>query len=522
MRVSRIRHNPFEAAFTRATRLREAHATDTNWPYWYGTRKHHTPCGRKRVFPRYGSMPAGSIRKTIMSGWHGCRSRWGIARNMSKKTELLALSRRNLLRGAATATAAAAFAKAAAAQMALEEIINAPRRGTWDDQFDAKASGNAVNVVSNTPVLSPSNQINLLQAIGDYQAIVSNGGWPQVGGDKLRIGVVDASVRVLRQRLMISGDLDRSAGMSDSFDSYVDGAVKRFQARHGLPQDGVLGEYTVKALNVPADVRLAQLNTNLGRMQDMKPDLGARYVMVNIPAAYVEAVENDQVALRNTAIVGRESRPSPTLDSKIHEVILNPYWTAPRSIVEKDIVPLMQKDPTYLTRNNIRLIDGRGNEVPPESVDWFAPKAPDLMFRQDPGKINAMSSTKINFHNAHAVYMHDTPTQGLFNKLMRFESSGCVRVQNVRDLVVWLLKNTPDWNRQRIEQVIASRVNTPIQIVDPVDVHWVYITAWSAKDRVVQFRDDIYKLDGDAQLALQTTAGIEPVYGSVEDDILPQ
>src|SRR5690606_37884114 len=129
----------------------------------------------------------------------------------------------------------------------IDEVINAPRRGNWDDQFDAKASRVTPAMVSNSPMLSPNNQFNLLQAIGDYQAIVANGGWPQVNpGIKLQLGAIDPSVRVLRQRLMISGDLPRSAGVSDSFDSYVDGAVKRFQARHGLPEDGVLGEFTLK------------------------------------------------------------------------------------------------------------------------------------------------------------------------------------------------------------------------------------------------------------------------------------
>ncbi len=435
------------------------------------------------------------------------------------------MSRRALLRGAAVA-GVAALAGQASAQTAIDDVINAPRRGNWDDQFDAQVSRANANVVSNTPILSPSNVMHVQQAIANYQAIVANGGWPQVNpGVKLKLGVIDPSVQTLRQRLMISGDLPRSAGLSNSFDTYVDGAVKRFQARHGLPDDGVLGEFTLKALNVPADTRLMQLNVNLQRLQDIvSKQLEARYIMVNIPAAYVEAVENDRVALRNTAIVGRISRPSPLVSSKVSDIILNPYWTAPRSIVEKDIVPLMQKDPTYLARNNIRLIDGKGNEVAPETIDWFAPKAPNLMFRQDPGKINAMSATKINFPSPEAVYMHDTPTQGLFNKLMRFESSGCVRVQNVRDLIVWVLKYTPGWSRQQIEQVIASRVNTPIPVSDDVGVHWVYLTAWSARDNVVQFRDDIYQLDGNVQLALDTNIGVEQVAGSisVDDDLVPQ
>lgn len=440
---------------------------------------------------------------------------------MSDKTGMDVFSRRAVLRSALSA-GAAALAVPAFAQSAMDDVINAPRRGNWDDQFDAKVSRATVNVTSNNPILGPSSAQNVQLAMSQYQMIVSNGGWPQVPetAKPLQLGAVDSSVQALRQRLMISGDLPRDAGMSNSFDSYVDGAVKRFQARHGLPSDGVMGEYTMKAINVPATTRLTQLQTNLVRLQSMSGDLGPRFVTVNVPAAMVEAVEGGRVVMRNTAVVGRISRPTHLINSKIYEVILNPYWTAPRSIVEKDIVPLMRKDPTYLEKNNIRLIDGQGSEVSPSSVDWNAPKAPNLMFRQDPGKINAMSSTKINFHNPNNEYMHDTPSQGLFNKLMRFESSGCVRVQNVRDLVLWILKDTPGWDRQRVEQVIASRQNTPIKLQQEVPVYFVYITAWSAKDGVVQFRDDIYEKDGDQQLALQTTTGVEPA--ASDDDLLPR
>jgi murein L,D-transpeptidase YcbB/YkuD len=166
-------------------------------------------------------------------------------------------------------------------------------------------------------------------------------------------------------------------------------------------------------------------------------------------------------------------------------------------------VPLMRKDPTYLARNNIRLFDNKGEEVAPEMVDWNAEKAPNRMFRQDPGKGNAMSSTKINFHNPHAVYMHDTPQQGVFNKLMRFESSGCVRVQNVRDLNTWLLRDTPGWNRQAIEATIASRENKIIELTTPVPVYFTYFSAWASQDGVVQFRDDVYERDGVEELALR-------------------
>jgi murein L,D-transpeptidase YcbB/YkuD len=430
---------------------------------------------------------------------------------MSDSISNSSFSRRGFLRSAAL-LGAAAVAGPALAEGAMDDIINAPRRGNWDDQFDAKSSRTAAAIMSNNPIFGAGAATNLQQAIYDYEAISANGGWPQVQtNQKLKIGIVDPAVAQLRKRLMISGDLSKSAGISDSFDSLVEEGVKRFQARHGLPLDGVLGKYTLEAMNIPADTRLMQLRTNLTRVQAITEDLGQRYVMVNIPAAYIEAVENNRVAQRHTAIVGRITRPTPILDSKIYNVTLNPYWTAPRSIVEKDIMPLMRKDPMYLTDNKIRLFDGKGQEVDPTTIDWNAEKAPNLMFRQDPGKINAMASTKINFHNEFATYMHDTPSQGLFNKLSRFESSGCVRCQNVRDLTTWLLRDNPGWNRQHIEQVIKTGVNTPIQMTTEVPIYFKYITAWSAKDRVVQFRDDIYQMDGAQELALQTGLNQEPV-----------
>ncbi len=423
---------------------------------------------------------------------------------MTKPTRPDTLSRRRFIGRAAGIAAAAVVTGPAMAQTAIEEIINSPRRGSWDDQFDAKSSRSVAETATRHPIASADTIAFVERSIFDYQNLVAQGGWPFVPPvKKLRMGVAEPEVRILRQRLIASGDLDRNAGLSNAFDSYVDGAVKKFQARHGLPPDGVLGNYTYQALNVSADVRLGQLETNLVRLRSMSGFLGDRYVMVNIPAAQIEAVENGSVVLRHTAIVGKIDRQTPILNSKIHEIILNPYWTSPRSIIEKDIVPLMRKDPTYLARNNIRLFDNQGNEVPPEMVDWHAEKAPNLMFRQDPGKGNAMSSTKINFHNPHAVYMHDTPQQGVFNQLMRFESSGCVRVQNVRDLNTWLLRDTPGWNRQAIEATIASRENKVIELSTPVPVYFTYFSAWASEDGVVQFRDDVYERDGVEELALR-------------------
>ncbi|MDR6634061.1 murein L,D-transpeptidase YcbB/YkuD [Phyllobacterium sp. 1468] len=423
-----------------------------------------------------------------------------------KKFGSSALDRRTFLTGVATAGLAAVTTSAFAQQTDIGEILAAPRRGNWDDQFDARSTTRA-KVAGFQPIASPETVSFTESAINTYNQIVSGGGWPTVQPTvKLQLGVVDPSVSAMRKRLMISGDLAETAGLSNSFDTYVDAAVKRFQSRHGLPADGVMGQYSIAAMNVPADIRLGQLHTNLERLRKLaSDDQGPRYVMVNIPAAQIEAVEAGRVAQRHTAIVGKIDRQTPILDSKIQEVILNPYWTAPKSIIQKDIIPLMRKDPTYLTRNKIRLFNEQTREeIAPETVDWNTDDAVKLMFRQDPGKINAMSSTKINFPNQYAVYMHDTPQQGIFNKLMRFDSSGCVRVQNVRDLNVWLLRDTPGWDRQTMEATIKTGVNTPIAVTNPVPLHFVYVSAWSTGDGVVHLRDDIYEMDGQAALSIGT------------------
>lgn len=410
-------------------------------------------------------------------------------------------SRRFFLSGAG-AVAMAALSGAASAQDVIGEVLGSSRRGNWDDEFDARVSQGG-KVATTLPIFSPQTVAYVQQAIGQYQGIVAQGGWPVVPATKkLRLGVEDADVAILRQRLMVSGDLSPRAGISNSFDTYVDAALKRFQARHGLPQDGVMGQYTYAVMNVSAQVRLGQLETNLQRLQQQAGTLGDRYVNVNIPAAQIEAVENDRVVLRHTAIVGKVDRQTPLVASKINEIVVNPYWNAPVSIVRRDIIPLMRKNPNYLTDNKIRLIAPDGSEVDPMTVDWSTEEAAKYLFRQDPGAINAMASVKINFPSPDGVYMHDTPQQSLFDKLMRFDSSGCVRVQNVRDLVTWILRDTPGWSRQHFEQTIKTGANTPVPVTNPVPVYFTYISAWSTGDGVVQFRDDIYGRDGVDELQM--------------------
>ena len=412
------------------------------------------------------------------------------------------MKRREFLSGL-TALGSGLVAGPALAESPIASIIKSSERGAWTDQFDSRR-GDAKLSSTSTPVFSPQTPVFVERAMEDYRQIVASGGWPIVPANKkLRLGDSSRNVSLLRKRLVVTGDLDAKTGSSEVFDTWVDGAVRRFQARHGLPADGVMGKYSFAAMNVPASIRLGQLETNLVRLRSMSGYLGDRFVMVNIPAAQIEAVANGRVESRHTAIVGKRDRQSPVLASKIYELNLNPYWTSPVSIVKKDLIPLMRKDPQYLADNKIRIFDRKTlEEIPPSSIDWNSDEAVNYMFRQDPGKINAMGSVKINFPNPHAVYMHDTPQQSLFSKLLRFESSGCVRVQNVRDLITWLAKDTPGWGRRQIEQVIESGDRIDVDLASPVPVYWNYITAWSTRNGVVQFRDDIYGRDGAEQLAL--------------------
>ncbi len=409
-------------------------------------------------------------------------------------------SRRFFLSGA-SALAATLVAGRASAQSVIDDILKSSSRG-WDDTFDARVSTGG-KVASNLPIFSPQTISYTEQAIAQYQNLVAQGGWGHVPDTKkLKLGVIDADVVPLRQRLMVTGDLSQSAGLSQSFDSYVDSAVKRFQARHGLPSDGVLGKYSYAAMNVGAQTRLGQLQTNLGRLREKAGTLGDRYVLVNIPAAQIEAVENGRVVLRHTAIVGKIDRQTPIVNSRINEIIVNPYWTSPVSIVRKDIIPLMRKNPDYLKDSHIRMFAPDGSEVDPLTVDWSTEEAAKYRFRQDPGANNAMATVKINFPSPDGVYMHDTPQQSLFNNLMRFDSSGCVRVQNVRDLVTWILRDTPGWSRQHFEAAIKSGESQPVAVTNPVPVHFLYVSAWSTGPGVVQFRDDVYGWDGVDELQI--------------------
>ena len=202
------------------------------------------------------------------------------------------------------------------------------------------------------------------------------------------------------------------------------------------------------------------------------------------------------VVSRHAAVAGKPDRPSPDINSKIIQINFNPYWTVPASIVRKDLIPKMQDQPEYLTDNHIRIFDATHRELQPSQINWYSNDATSYTFKQDPGSFNSLGSIRINFPSQYGVYMHDTPLKNLFGDDFRFHSSGCMRVQNVRLLVAWLLQETRGWTLEDIDRVIKSGDRKDAQLTKPVPLHWVYITAWSGGDGVVQFREDIYGKDG--------------------------
>ena len=361
----------------------------------------------------------------------------------------------------------------------------------------------AALALSHEPTYDEGTAQRIREAALSYSDLAVRGGWPVIAAEaKFAIGVPGPHDDLLRQRLLISGDLaaDKASG---PYDDAVAEAVKRFQTRHGLAATGTVTPRTLAALNVSVQKRIKQLEASLERLANMSFPFGPRYVVVNLPATFAEAVENDVVVRRYRVIVGKTEKPSPTLTADITSVNLNPTWTVPSSIAKTEISAHMRKDPTYLSRMHMDVLDAHDNPIDPGTVDWSGTRTPNFTVRQQNGAFNALGAVKIDMPNPYSVYMHDTNQRNLFSDDYRFDSHGCSRVDNVRDLAAWLLKDQPQWNRAAIDAAIATGARQDIHLSKKVPVAWIYLTAWMTRDQTIQFRNDIY--DQDTQL-LEATA----------------
>ena len=362
----------------------------------------------------------------------------------------------------------------------------------------------AALALSHQPTFDEGTAQRIREAALSYADLAIRGGWPMIPAEaKFALGVAGPHDDLLRQRLILGDDLAADK-ISGPFDADVAEAIKRFQVRHGLAATATMTPRTLAALNVPVQKRIRQLEASLERVDHMNFQFGQRYVVVNLPAAFAEAVENDVVVRRYRVIVGKTEKPSPTLTAEITSVNLNPTWTVPSSIAKTEISAHMRKDPTYLSRMHMDVLDAHDAPIDPRSVDWSGARTPNFTVRQQSGAWNALGAVKIDMPNSYSVYMHDTNQRNLFSDDYRFDSHGCSRVDNVRDLAAWLLQEEmAKWNRAAIDAAIATGQRLDIPLPKKVPVAWIYLTAWMTRDQTVQFRSDIY--DQDEQL-LEATA----------------
>jgi murein L,D-transpeptidase YcbB/YkuD len=359
------------------------------------------------------------------------------------------------------------------------------------------AAPRALVSTSSIPTLDEGTGQRIAAAMLSYSALEVQGGWSTLPPStaKLAPGASGPDVALLRRRLAVTEDLAADKAEGDVYDATVTAAVKAFQGRHGLEETGSVGAKTLAALNVPVKKRLRQLAASFDRLAAMDFQFGQRYVVVNLPAAFAEAVDGDKVVRRHVVQVGKAERPSPTLTTHITTINLNPTWTVPLGILKKDVIPKMRKDPGYAARMHMRVLDSAGNEVDPHSVDWNSDHAPNFMIRQDSGPWNALGSVRIDMPNPHSVYMHDTSHKEFFGADYRFQSSGCTRVEDPRALATWLLSDNPGWGRREMDAAIAKGERTDIRLTHKVPVAWVYLTGWATRDNVIHFRDDVYGHD---------------------------
>lgn len=349
--------------------------------------------------------------------------------------------------------------------------------------------------------LDSSQQERLDRAIVFYEEIAGQGGWETLqNGSSLSAGMREERVRLLRRRLRASGDFDDERMGADPllFDVALTEAVISFQSRHGLGETGVVDHLTRQRLNLTPRQLLNRLRDSRARWEELPVDKNMRRVWVNIPEASVTAIARGKIDFSVKGIVGHPTRQTPQLSSTIKRIVVNPSWSVPRSITIKDFLPRQQADPTYVTRNNIRVFKGWGadmREVDPQQLDWksFSRDHFPYHLRQDPGPTNSLGRYKFDFPNEYDVYLHDTPVQTLLDLSYRTLSSGCVRVEDSPRLAQWLAADAAG------PQLVAAEASgfsesRSVALQDPVSVDLVYLTAWVGLDDRVRFRSDVYQL----------------------------
>lgn len=330
-----------------------------------------------------------------------------------------------------------------------------------------------------------------------YRAIQANGGWPMVPpGPTLREGDSGPRVDSIRARLRSSGDLAANAGSGEPFDQQLKQAVVTFQKRHLLDADGIVGKQSIEAMNVPVEHRIDQIRLSLERLRWVTQETADTLVVVNIAQYRTSFFKDGKLAWTTRAMVGKSYRKTPVFRGDIAYMEFNPTWTIPPGILRNDTLPAIKRDPNYLAKKNIEVIDNKGRVIDPASVDWNKYKTSvPYTLRQTPGPHNALGTVKFIFPNKHFVFLHDTPNRELFDRPERAFSSGCIRVEDPLRLAELLLDDPARYNRSALQGVVDSRKTQRISLKPKIPVVIVYLTAGLGQDGEIVFMHDVYNRD---------------------------
>lgn len=312
--------------------------------------------------------------------------------------------------------------------------------------------------------------------------------------NKIVLNDTNPSLINIKKRLIYWKEMLPKDSLSMIYDIETVDAIKKFQTRHGLSADGVIGKGTVESLNFSKNQRKEQIIANLERWKWFPKEMGNEYLIVNIPDYKLTLVKGKDTIRTHKVIVGRAKRKTPVLSSKLSHAVFNPTWTVPPTILREDVIPAILKNRSYLTQTNIKLYDKVGNVVP--ASNWSLSNAKSYRYVQSSGTFNSLGMVKLIFPNRFSIYLHDTNHRDFFGKQMRSLSSGCVRVDNPLELTEYLLDDETNWNLEKITETLQSEKTQQIKIKKEVDIHILYWTAWSEK-KILLFRDDIYNLDAD-------------------------
>lgn len=347
-------------------------------------------------------------------------------------------------------------------------------------------------------------------SLARYKKIAADGGWeklpepPKLPNDaKIEPGFREPWIASLRNRLAVTdGPIAAPApGAEDIYDENLADAVRKFQRRHGLNDDAVIGKWTIDALQVPAEDRICQIRINLDRLRAFARAIeSGRFIVVNIPSYGVNVYENGKSALEMKAIVGTYNNKTPLLTDEMEYVVFSPRWNVPDSIARKEEFAKLREDPQTFKKRGMRVYHGRGSErveVDYENYDWSQADMPASEYKivQDPGGANALGRIKFLFPNDDDVYLHDTPTKPLFQKDVRAFSHGCIRIEKPFELAEYLLEPAGEWNRERIDKAANGGHEMFVKLPEKIPIHLVYITAWADGSGTTNFRRDVYNFD---------------------------